>query len=629
MSDVIHLSDDPPAAGPRSTRHRLHRRSRRTVALVGVAAFVAISGCSGGTSSDSSGAPTSTVTTIAAEDAVDLSTPESGEILLEPIGVAMPEAFSASIAVGDEQVPAFLQPEYLLPATAAPEATTTTSVAPPTTIEGEPPTSAEAAPITTAPTAAPTAAPTTAPTAQTTAADTARVPLAQVAGNVPGLYGGTRDMAACDPEQLIGFLESNPDKAAAWADVQGIQPSEIRQFVGRLTPVVLMRDTRVTNHGFADGKAKPHQSVLQAGHAVFVDEFGVPRAKCSCGNPLAPPIPAKVTPEYVGTTWPGFDPAQIVVVIATDAVDNGFVIVDLGTGDLVTRPIGFAPGQQDADIAELLNIGNIMGIQPGTTSAGSFTVEAPTLIVAMIHYHYGPETPPGQVGLTSSDGTFYGPWQTKGSEGQGGVANAYWTAIPYEIVPAGTYTVWDSEPWTWSTNADAGGLGFSVVRGVVGVSLPPAIGDPSAPPLPPSPTELAAAYYVEIVAPLNCAYDLLDQAEIDAPGGEDGRIDPDEYDAYRQYMIPFYEVARDGARHMAEALAGYQWPPRAQPYVDQLINEVSTEAANYEIVTTLTYEQWLDFELYGEQWASAELRRELGLPPPDADDRDWCEGVGG
>ncbi len=97
----------------------------------------------------------------------------------------------------------------------------------------------------------------------------------------------------------------------------------------------------------------------------------------------------------------------------------------------------------------------------------------PTLITSVQNYHYGPETAPGQVGLTSSDGSFYGPWQTVGTEGQGGVANAYWTSTPWVVVPAGTYTVWDSEPSTWSTNADAGGVGFTVVQGVVGVLEPP------------------------------------------------------------------------------------------------------------------------------------------------------------
>ena len=42
-----------------------------------------------------------------------------------------------------------------------------------------------------------------------------------------GLYGGTRDEAACDREQLIGFLISHPEQGRAWATVQGIGPAEI------------------------------------------------------------------------------------------------------------------------------------------------------------------------------------------------------------------------------------------------------------------------------------------------------------------------------------------------------------------------------------------------------------------
>ncbi|MGH3907098.1 MAG: DUF6777 domain-containing protein, partial [Pseudonocardiaceae bacterium] len=42
-------------------------------------------------------------------------------------------------------------------------------------------------------------------------------------------------------------------------------------------------DTRVTNHGYRDGKATDRQAVLQAGTAVLVDEKGRPRVKCGCG----------------------------------------------------------------------------------------------------------------------------------------------------------------------------------------------------------------------------------------------------------------------------------------------------------------------------------------------------------
>ena len=408
-----------------------------------VAAFLVTGGDKGGTAATSTTlAPVTTVTS-----GPDPSTLAAGEVLLEPVSLPSAHPFSASATVGVEVEPAVSLPDISLP-------TTTSSLAP------------------------------------------GQVPLAQVSGSQPGLYGGTRNMSACDKEQLISFLEANPDKAAAWAGVEGIAPSAIRSFVTALTPLVLTRDTRVTNHGFVNGKAFAHPSVLQAGHAVLVDEYGVPRAKCSCGNPLLPPLPLTVTPTYVGTRWPTFDPTTIVVIVTGQKVASHFVIVDLATGDLLTRPTGFTTGQTDAayvpasDAVDLVVVGNILGIRPGAQKAARFTVDAPTLVTSIANYHYGPETPAGKVGLTAADGTFFGPWQTTGSDGQGGVKNATWTATPMAVVPAGTYTVWDSEPSTWSTNDQADGVGFTTVRGVVGVSDPPATG--TAPTTVPAATTTAA-----------------------------------------------------------------------------------------------------------------------------------------
>ncbi|MCP9271456.1 hypothetical protein NM203_04565 [Mycolicibacterium sp. CAU 1645] len=118
--------------------------------------------------------------------------------------------------------------------------------------------------------------------APTTPADTpAATPTTSVRtanGDLPGLYGGTRDMTTCDPELLIRFLAENPDKGRAWAGVHGITPEQIPDYVRALTPVLLRTDTRVTNHGFKDGRATVLQSVLQEGTAVMVDAEGVPRA---------------------------------------------------------------------------------------------------------------------------------------------------------------------------------------------------------------------------------------------------------------------------------------------------------------------------------------------------------------
>ncbi len=112
----------------------------------------------------------------------------------------------------------------------------------------------------------------------------------------------------------------------------------------------------------------------------------------------------------------------------------------------------------------VLETGNTLGIRAGG-SAPSFTLDKPATVVVFTTYHYveGGGPAPGTLSLTGSDGKTYGPWQTKGLEGQGGVANAFWEARPNASLPAGTYTVVDSDPSTWSTNDEAKDIGFTTV----------------------------------------------------------------------------------------------------------------------------------------------------------------------
>ncbi|MGQ0574311.1 MAG: DUF6777 domain-containing protein [Pseudonocardia sp.] len=160
-------------------------------------------------------------------------------------------------------------------------------------------------------------------------------------GGTSGLYGGTLNDAACDPEAMIAFLQRNPGEAAAWAQAQGIAPSGLAGYLRGLTPALLRSDTAVTNHGFTGGAARPFPSVLQAGTAVLVDEYGVPRARCSCGNPLTPPA-ALSQARYTGPSWPDFTPAGITVIERAAVVIDTFTIVDPVTGETFERPRGTA-----------------------------------------------------------------------------------------------------------------------------------------------------------------------------------------------------------------------------------------------------------------------------------------------
>jgi hypothetical protein len=181
--------------------------------------------------------------------------------------------------------------------------------------------------------------------------------VAAVEGGAPGLYGGTRNNARCDRDAMIRFLEADPVKAAAWVQALNSDPTlrwsggtqvrvdQIGDYIRELTPVTLTRDTRVTNHGFSAGRPTPRQSVLQAGSAVLVDRYGVPRARCGCGNPLIPPARVRVRPTYVGVPWPGWNPVNVVVVTQVTVQIDIFILVDLLTGERLERPAGTTGGE--------------------------------------------------------------------------------------------------------------------------------------------------------------------------------------------------------------------------------------------------------------------------------------------
>ncbi len=116
-----------------------------------------------------------------------------------------------------------------------------------------------------------------------------------------GLYGGT-GINACDTTGLIGFLEQNPQQAQAFANVHNITTNDIEDFINNLTAGFLLADTPLINHTFTNGTAKPIDAILEAGTAVLVDNQGIPRIRCKCGNPLKPLTPVTSEP-YVESTF--------------------------------------------------------------------------------------------------------------------------------------------------------------------------------------------------------------------------------------------------------------------------------------------------------------------------------------
>ncbi|MGE3255522.1 DUF6777 domain-containing protein [Pseudonocardia sp.] len=152
---------------------------------------------------------------------------------------------------------------------------------------------------------------------------------AQVQPKAPagdGAPGVNLESEVCDPEDLIAQLRADPAKAASWTSALNSDPTlrwsggttvtveQIPDFIRELAPRTLPEDLRVTNYRYTAGAPTSVQSVLQKGTAVLVDQSGVARVRCKCGNPLTPKKTLVSAPRYVGEPWPGFTKVQVVVV---------------------------------------------------------------------------------------------------------------------------------------------------------------------------------------------------------------------------------------------------------------------------------------------------------------------------
>jgi len=111
---------------------------------------------------------------------------------------------------------------------------------------------------------------------------------------------------------------------------------------------------------------------------------------------------------------------------------------------------------------------NKASVDNNPTCSPNFTINEPRRItyIDTYHWNYGQGTEmDGTIGLEKDDGTTYGPWTVQTEPGMNGVPNAYWKCRPDTVIPAGTYTIVDSDPSTWSQNYESGGCGFSKVEG--------------------------------------------------------------------------------------------------------------------------------------------------------------------
>jgi hypothetical protein len=257
-----------------------------------------------------------------------------------------------------------------------------------------------------------------------------------VVGTEPAVYGGSRDTQVCDVSGLVSFLTdpANEAKAAAWADVLGVEVADIETYVAGLTAVRLRWDTRVTNHGFSDGEATAFQSLLQAGTAVLVDDTGVPRVKCNCGNPLAEPTPLdgdggsddldlEAVADNPDDAWEGLEPAEAVSIEPGDTAVTDLTIVDPDSGSLIERPVG-SDGVSETDVGT----GDVqLTLTWSSTADLDLAVTEPDGTV-IDYTNTGPTSTGGQLDVDSN----------VGCADDGAVENIFW---PSGDAPSGPYTV--------------------------------------------------------------------------------------------------------------------------------------------------------------------------------------------
>jgi hypothetical protein len=96
------------------------------------------------------------------------------------------------------------------------------------------------------------------------------------------------------------------------------------------------------------------------------------------------------------------------------------------------------------------------GKPPKVTQDGTYFVTE----VCTYHWNSGNGSPAGEITLNAADGTVYGPWKTTLRN------KVYWIAQPNQDIPAGTYTLTDSDPSTWAQNSGSGGKGMGWAYGI-------------------------------------------------------------------------------------------------------------------------------------------------------------------
>ncbi|SFI31017.1 hypothetical protein SAMN05192551_11165, partial [Tindallia magadiensis] len=151
-----------------------------------------------------------------------------------------------------------------------------------------------------------------------------------------------------------------------------------------------------------------------------------------------------------------------------------------------------APSSTSDENNLIFDNNNIAGVLNRPTNPTQFTIQQPHQITKIETYHWNNQrgAPAGSIGLQHADGTMYGPWTATARTGYLDTPNAYWFVEPNVTIKAGTYTVIDSDPDSWSHNSQSNNEGFARVWGNATDAPAP---DPQPEPTPAPPTTTGQA----------------------------------------------------------------------------------------------------------------------------------------
>ena len=151
-------------------------------------------------------------------------------------------------------------------------------------------------------------------------------------------------------------------------------------------------------------------------------------------------------------------------------LSHAVLLTPAGLTPPATAPAGATSSSCPLAIAKgyIFDNWNICGVKNAPIKDTTFTIGEPSLITFIATYHWNDgkgALPKKGISLKDSSGMVYGPWPVTTSPGSGGKANVNWECHPGITLPAGTYTVIDPDPATWSQNDGSGNSGFARVAG--------------------------------------------------------------------------------------------------------------------------------------------------------------------